>query len=93
MRYLSKSPVIPTRTAALVAAVALITAVAVLGMVAPGAYAQSFFSITQSQDNTAFGSSTFGGNSIEQEIRQNAAVTIGDVSVVASQIGTTSLRY
>jgi hypothetical protein len=79
--------VIPTRTAALIAAVA------VLGTVAPGAYAQSFFSITQDESNTAFGSSAGGSNSMEQENRQYTTVTNDDVFAVASQIGTTSLLY
>jgi hypothetical protein len=79
--------VIPTRTAALIAAVA------VPGTVAPAAYAQSFFSITQDQSNTAFGSSTGGSNSMEQENRQYTTVTNDDVFAVASQIGTTSLLY
>jgi hypothetical protein len=79
--------VIATRTAALIAAVA------VLGTVAPGAYAQSLFSITQDQSNTAFGSSTGGSNSMQQENRQYTTVTNDDVLAVASQIGTTLLLY
>ena len=78
---------IPTRTAALIAAVA------VLGTVAPGAYAQSFFSITQDESNTAFGSSTGGSNSIEQENRQYSTVTNNGGFAAADQVGTTLLLY
>jgi hypothetical protein len=98
MGYLPKSPMIPIKTLALIATIAVLGTVILQGTVAPGAYAQSF-TITQSQSNTAFGSSTGSSaanrdkSSIEQENRQYSTVTNNGGFAAADQVGTTLLLY